>query len=117
VIATVLCVMQSLALVALMVLPGDWGVWSCIVLFGLSFGAITPARAALFADRFGVAAYGAISGVLALLLTAARAIMPLAVEVVRPSVGSYQPIYVVVGLVTALGALVILLVVPHKVTT
>jgi hypothetical protein len=71
----------------------------------------------LFADRFGVAAYGAISGVLALLLTAARAIMPLAVEVVRPSVGSYQPIYVVVGLVTALGALVILLVVPHKVTT
>ena len=117
VIATVLCVMQSLALVALMVLPGDWGVWSCIVLFGLSFGAITPARAALFADRFGVAAYGAISGVLALLLTAARAVMPLAVEIVRPLVGSYRPIYVVVGLVTALGALVILLVVPQPATT
>jgi hypothetical protein len=55
--------------------------------------------------------------VLALLLTAARAILPLDVEVVRPSLGSYQPIYVVVGLVTALGALVILLVVPQPATT
>jgi len=115
-IATVLCVMQSLALVALVVLPGAWGVWSCIVLFGLSFGAITPARASLFADRFGVAAYGAISGVLALLLTAARAIMPLAVEVVRPLAGGYRPIYLVVGVVTALGALVILWVAPQHTT-
>ncbi len=115
-IATVLCVMQSLALVALMIFPGGWGVWSCIVLFGLSFGAITPARAALFADRFGVAAYGAISGLLALLLTAARAMMPLAVELIRPRVGGYGPIYVVVGLITAIGGLAILLVKPPQST-
>lgn len=111
-IATVLCVMQSLALVALVVFPAPWGIWGCVVLFGLSFGAITPARAALFADRYGVVAYGAISGVIALILTVARAIVPLAVELLRAQSGSYDSVYVWVGVSTALGSLLILAVSP-----
>lgn len=111
-IAMVLCVMQSLALVALVWLPSAWAVWGCVVLFGLSFGAITPVRAALFAERYGVAAYGAISGVLALILTVARAVVPLAVELVRHDNGSYETTYVWVGIVTAVCALCIVLVPP-----
>lgn len=111
-LATVLCVMQSLALVALVVFPGPVGVWMCVVLFGLSFGAITPARAALFADRYGVLVYGAISGVLALVLTLARALMPFVVEVIRPGLGGYAPIYFWVGLLTAIGSLPIAII-PH----
>ncbi len=107
-IATVLCVMQSLALVALVVLPAGWGIWGCVVLFGLSFGAITPARAALFADRYGVATYGAISGVIALILTVARALMPLGVEILRSDNGSYTPIYLWVGVSSAVVALCML---------
>jgi hypothetical protein len=106
-IAMLLCIMQSLALVALVWLPSAWAVWGCVVLFGLSFGAITPVRAALFAERYGVVAYGAISGVLALILTVARAVVPLAVELVRHHIGSYDTIYVWVGIVTAVCALLI----------
>lgn len=111
-IAMGLCVMQSLALVALVWLPSAWAVWGCVVLFGLSFGAITPVRAALFAERYGVAAYGAISGVLALILTVARAVVPLVVELVRHDNGSYETTYVWVGIVTAVCALCIVLVPP-----
>ncbi len=109
-IATVLCMMQSIALVALIVIPGEWGVWACVILFGLSFGAITPARAALFADRYGVLVYGAISGVLALVLTMSRAVVPLGVEIARPLFGDYAPIYLVMGLVTTIGSSLIVLV-------
>jgi cyanate permease len=109
-LATVLCVMQCLALVVLVVVPGDAGVWGCVVLFGLSFGAITPARAALFADRYGTLVYGAVSGVLALVLTVARAVMPLLVESVRPGLAGYDAIYVWVGVITAVGSLPILII-------
>lgn len=108
IIATVLCVMQSFALVALVVLPAGWNVWGCVVLFGLSFGAITPARASLFAERYGVATYGAISGVLALILTLARAAMPLFVEFLRSYNGTYDAVYVWVGIITAACSLLIL---------
>ncbi|MFM2308486.1 MAG: hypothetical protein RLY87_606 [Chloroflexota bacterium] len=104
-VATVLCVMQGLALVVLMVVPDVWGIWGCVVLFGLSFGAITPARAALFGDRYGIAIYGAISGILALVLTLARAIMPVLVESARAHSGDYTAIYVWVGALSAIGSL------------
>ncbi len=104
-LATLLCVMQGLALVVLMVLPGGVGVWACVVLFGLSFGAITPARAALFADRYGVAIYGALSGILALVLTLARAVMPVLVEMLREWSGAYTSIYIWVGMLSAIGSL------------
>lgn len=104
-LATALCVMQGLALVVLMVFPGGWGIWGCVVLFGLSFGAITPARAALFADRYGVAIYGALSGILALVLTIARAVMPVLVESVRTRTGDYVGIYIWVGMLSAIGSL------------
>lgn len=109
-LATVLCVMQGLALVVLMVVPGVWGIWGCVLLFGLSFGAITPARAALFADRYGVAVYGALSGILALVLTSARAIMPVLVESVRGQLGDYVAVYLWVGALSAIGSLGIIVV-------
>ena len=79
--------------------------WGCVVLFGLSFGAITPARAALFADRYGVSIYGALSGILALVLTLARAIMPVLVELQREQSGDYRSIYIWVGVLSAVGSL------------
>ena len=69
-----------------------------------------PARAALFADRYGVLVYGAISGVLALVLTMSRAVVPLGVEIARPLFGDYAPIYLVMGVVTTIGSLLILVV-------
>jgi hypothetical protein len=69
-------VLQVPALAAILVSPSAVAVWIFVALFGAGFGAITPARAALLADRFGHANYGSISGVLALLLAFARSLAP-----------------------------------------
>ena len=68
--------LQVLSLGALLVSHSTIAVWVFVALFGAGFGAITPARAALVADRFGHASYGRISGVLALLMAFARAAAP-----------------------------------------
>jgi MFS family permease len=69
-------VLQALGIVSLMLVPGSVGMWVFVVLYGAGFGAITPARAALVAESFGSAHYGAIAGRLMLIGTAARAIAP-----------------------------------------
>jgi len=68
--------LQVLSLIALLVSRSAAAVWVFVALFGAGFGAITPARAGLVADRFGHASYGRISGVLALLTAFARAAAP-----------------------------------------
>ena len=68
--------LQVMSLGALLVSHSTAAVWVFVALFGAGFGAITPARAALVADRFGHASYGRISGVLALLTAFARAAAP-----------------------------------------
>lgn len=68
--------LQTVALATLLVSRGQLAVWVFVAFFGAGFGAITPARAALMADRFGAANYGQISGVLASVLAVARAAAP-----------------------------------------
>ncbi|MEU8247425.1 MFS transporter [Nonomuraea sp. NPDC048916] len=54
--------------------PGAVG---AVVLFGLGFGVGTIARPALLTARYGTAAYGSLSGALALPITVAKAVAPL----------------------------------------
>ncbi|HEX6051990.1 MAG TPA: MFS transporter [Gemmatimonadaceae bacterium] len=75
-------VLQIPALAAMLLSESALAVWVFVLLFGAGFGAITPARAALLADRFGHANYGSISGVLALLVAFARAVAPVGASVV-----------------------------------
>ena len=67
---------QTLALVVLLQLHSSLGVYAFVILFGIGFGAMTPARAALVADLFGPTHYGEINGILALFVTASRALAP-----------------------------------------
>jgi len=69
---------QAAGLVALLVAPGAAGLGAFVVLYGIGFGAITPARAALVVETFGPAWYGTIAGRLALIGTLARALAPVA---------------------------------------
>ena len=69
---------QTLGLLALWWVPGSLGLTAFVLLFGLGFGAITPARAALVVETFGPAWYGTISGRMWLIGTAARAVAPVA---------------------------------------
>jgi sugar phosphate permease len=83
-------VLQTLALLALLLVPGPVGVWSFVALYGAGFGAITPARAALVAETFGAAHYGAIAGRMTIYGTGARALAPVTVGVLVTATGGDQ---------------------------
>ncbi|MFI6320080.1 MFS transporter [Nonomuraea sp. NPDC050556] len=75
-----------------------------VVLFGLGFGVATIARPALLASRYGTAAYASISGALALPITVAKALAPLAAAAVA-QVAGYPAVMAAVALSCVLGAL------------
>lgn len=84
---------QACALLMLLLVPGIVGVCCFVVLFGIGFGAITPARAALLADRYGSAHYAQISSVLGLFIAGARAIAPVGAGSIYDLLGAYTPIF------------------------
>jgi MFS family permease len=91
--------LQAGALLTLLVVPGTVGIGCFVVLFGAVFGAITPARAALIADRYGSAHYAQISSILGLFLAGARAIAPVGAGSMYDLLRAYTPIFwVLLGL-------------------
>ena len=69
---------QAAGVATLLACPGPVGLGAFVLLYGIGFGAITPARAALVVETFGPAWYGTIAGRLALIGTMARAAAPVA---------------------------------------
>jgi MFS family permease len=88
-----LFLLQTMALVVLLQFHGRLGVYAFVILFGIGFGAMTPARAALVADLFGPTHYGKINGVLALFVTGSRALAPVTAGVVYDVAGGYEPVF------------------------
>lgn len=84
---------QTLGLIALVTIKSSAGVMIFVALFGIGFGAITPARAALVAEMYGPREYGSISGVLALFVTVARAVAPVSVGLLYTLFGRYEPVF------------------------
>jgi MFS family permease len=84
---------QTVGLIVLVTVQSTAGVIIFVVLFGIGFGAITPARAALVAEMYGPGEYGSISGVLALFVTGARAIAPVSVGLLYTFFGRYEPVF------------------------
>jgi MFS family permease len=92
-LAVALFGLQAIALVLLLQVNSRLGVVAFVVLFGASSGALTPLRASLLAEHYGPAAYGAINGAQALLLTLARAVAPVGVGLLYNTQNSYVPVY------------------------
>ncbi|HEY8598399.1 MAG TPA: MFS transporter [Thermomicrobiales bacterium] len=89
---------QAVGIVVLVLTGTTAGVVAFVILFGIGFGAITPARAALVAELYGRANYGTISGTLALFVTGARALAPVSVGLLYGFFGRYEPVFwIVVG--------------------
>jgi hypothetical protein len=80
---------QAVALLILLLVPGYGAVLAFVVLFGASYGVSTLARPALIAERYGVARYGQISGLMALWLTGASALAPIGAGLLYTVVGGY----------------------------
>ena len=66
------------------------GAAACVVAFGFGFGVATIARPAMLADRYDVASYAGIAGTLALPVTVAKAIAPLAAAALAASTAGYS---------------------------
>jgi MFS family permease len=100
--------LQMVAMVLLLASGSPVAVWLFVVLFGIGFGAITPARAALVGDAFGRTAYGAISGAMVLVLALARASAPVGASVLHRAAGGYGPVLQLLAVACLISALAIL---------
>lgn len=101
---------QALGILVLVLTGTTAGVFAFVILFGIGFGAITPARAALVAELYGRANYGSISGMLALFVTGARALAPVTAGLLYGLFGRYEPVFWIVITIALLatGAIVLI---------
>jgi MFS family permease len=90
-LSVALFLMQTIAIVVLLLAPSQIGVLGYVVLFGLGSGASTPVRAALVAEHYGTAAYGRINGALTMLGTWARVAAPVGAGALSVVIG-YRPL-------------------------
>lgn len=96
--------MQGLAIAALPAVGRTLaGAIACVALFGLGFGVATIARPALLADRYGTADYATLAGIVAMPVTLAKAIAPLAAAILATTAG-YPPVMAILALACAAGA-------------
>jgi MFS family permease len=91
---------QAVALLILLLMPTTTGVWSFVILFGAVYGAMTLARPAILADRFGSRYYGRISSIQYVFQTVATTAAPYGVALLYTGYGnSYQvALLVLIGL-------------------
>lgn len=101
---------QTVGLIVLVTMRSSAGVILFVILFGIGFGAITPARAALVAEMYGPLEYGTINGVLALFVTGARAIAPVSVGLLYTAFGRYEPVFWMLIVVSTLAMGAVLLI-------
>jgi predicted MFS family arabinose efflux permease len=76
----------------------------CVLAVGLGFGVGTIARPAMVAERYGVAGYATLAGLLAAFLMVVKAIAPLGAAWLRTAAGSYTPVMVICAVTSVVGA-------------
>jgi MFS family permease len=90
-IAYGLFLLQAAAFAALLTLPDYPALVVYVLCFGIGFGVLTPVRAALVADAYGVRNYGAINGAMSVSGSLARAAAPVLAGAVIGAWG-YEPV-------------------------
>lgn len=88
-IAAAIFLLQTAGLLVLLLVHSTAGVFGFAILYGFGFGSVTPARAALVADYYGPAFYASINSAIAICLTGARGIAPVAAGVIFDLTGGY----------------------------
>ncbi len=79
-----------------------------IIAFGLGSGGMTPLRAPIIREYFGVGRFGTILGFMSVFTTIGLAMGPLAAGWVFDRFGTYVPIWLALGLVAIFGVLLLL---------
>lgn len=102
--------LQSLSLVALLLIPNIVGVFIFMGLFGAGFGAVTPLRAGLVAELYGATYYGRIASIMGLFITAARGLGPVGAGLAFDFLGNYTLVLWLLVIISAIGAATVTLV-------
>ncbi|MBI4765745.1 MAG: MFS transporter [Deltaproteobacteria bacterium] len=89
-------------------------VYIFIALFGIGFGSTVPLMAAMRAEYFGRAALGKIQGFMSPVTMFAGAIGPFSAGYLFDKTGTYRTAFLVMGLVTFLGGLIMLFAKPAR---
>jgi len=108
--AAVVLGIKPLGMLALLLIPGQLGLFLFILLFGTSKGASTLVRPAFVADLYGRERYATIAGALAGFVASATALAPISGGVAYDLLGSYDPLFWSFVLLSAISAGVVLLV-------
>lgn len=108
--------LQAIGMLILLNARSEMMVWLFVIVFGAGFGAITPARASLVAELYGPRDYGAISGVIGLFTTVARALAPVGASLLHDRSGGYHLVVIVLFALsaTATGAILCVRPLVHK---
>jgi predicted MFS family arabinose efflux permease len=107
-VTAVSLLVQPLALLVLLLVTGDAGLWLFVLLFGAARGAMTLARPTLVASLYGAGRYGRVSGVLSLCITVTQAAAPAALGAAYDALGAYEPALWALAAVSGIAALAVL---------
>lgn len=83
---------QALGSLALLLVPGGLGVWAFVLLYGMSNGAGTLARAGLVAELYGPESYGRINGGISLVVSLTQSLGPIGAGLLHGVVGGYDAV-------------------------
>jgi MFS family permease len=86
----------------------------CIISFGLGSGGMTPLRAPVLRDYFGVKRFGTILGFTSIFTTIGLSVGPLAAGWVFDTLGDYGPIWLILAGVALLGAILMVTTPPPR---
>ncbi|MBE1607907.1 MFS family permease [Actinopolymorpha pittospori] len=110
-VVAVIFVVQAAGLALLPIAGRDLiGAVACVLAVGLGFGVSTIARPAMVAERYGVADYATLAGLLAAFLMVSKALTPLGAAWLRTTSGSYTPVMAICALTSLVGAFALVLV-------
>ncbi len=97
--------LQALSLIILLFAHSPASVLLFVCVFGAGYGAISPARAALIADVYGIQNYGSINGAMSFIVTLARAVAPITIGIIFVAAGSYLPALILLLIVSLIAGL------------
>lgn len=83
---------QALGSLALLLVPGSLGVGAFVLLYGMSNGAGTLARAGLTAELYGPASYGRINGGVSLVVSLTQSLGPIGAGLLHGLWGGYDAV-------------------------
>src|SRR5690606_24541551 len=106
-LAIVTYTIRVVSLLVLLLVPGQFGLWTFAALFGVANGASTLARAGLIGPGFGAAHYGSISGSMTMIIAVAQTLSPLAIGLLRDRSGSYDLALLLLACLAAAAAMAV----------